>query len=337
MSAWLSGQALGADDWRLELLKQRGFSGKTEELETLLGKHAIAAAGLDTSLLELASDDFTTRERAQASILMAGDAAASWIEGLAKQENPEIQFRLAEISEQLRNRGAGSQTELLEFAAKSLLAERKTGEKPVGPTLVFAEWFGREAEPIGKQYGEFQLQSDAGMTAKVKGGSLKFSGDHDGEGDQAVILQASVLGLKTFPKKFRISCLMGGDSRKGAGGWHAGVSVGQVRSLYHPGMNGGAFRLETTGEKLALCENKPMGFDPDTSKMQRIEIEVSVGNTGDVVLDVRVASLDGKQVFRRKQTVEADVIGAVDRVGLWRSGRKGANALFDEFVLDLRQ
>ncbi len=337
MGALLSGQALGADDWRLELLKQGGFSGKTEELENLLGKHAAAAVGLNASLLGLASDDFNTRERAQTSILMAGDAAVSWIEGLPKQEDPEVRFRLTEISEQLRNRGAGSQTELLEFAAKSLLAERKTGEKPNGPTLVFAEWFAREADPLGNQYGAFHLQSDADMTAKVKGGSLKFSGDHDGEGDQAVILKASALGLKTFPKKFRISCLMGGDSGKGAGGWHAGVSVGQVRILYHPGMKGGAFRLETTGGKKALCENKPMGFDPDTTNMQRIEIAISAGNTGDVVLDVRVASLDGKQVFRKKETIDAEAIGAIDRVGLWRSGRKGANALFDEFVLDLRQ
>lgn len=336
MGAWLSGLAPGADDWRLELLKQRGFSGKTDELEALLGKHAAAATGLNTSLLDLASDDFNTRERAQASILMAGDATASWIEGLPVQEDPEVRFRLAEISEQLRNRGPGSQAELLEFAAKSLLAERKTGEKAIGPALVFAEWFAREADPLGNPYGAFHLQSDAGMRARVKGGCLKFSGDHDGEGDQALILQASALGSKTLPKKFRISCLMGGDSGKGAGAWHAGVSVGQVRILYHPGMKGGAFRFETTDRKRALCENKSMGFDPDTTTMQRIEIAVSANNTGDVVLDVRVASLDGKQVFRKKETVDAEAIGAIDRVGLWRSGRKGANALFDDFVLDLR-
>jgi len=329
--------ASGQDDWRLEMLKQHGFSGETKELETLVAGYAKAEAGLEEALKGLASDDFKTRERAQASILMAGVAALSWLKELPLQEDPEVRVRLNEIADELRFSGPGSRDELLRHAVKSLLAERVNPGKTPPQQLVFAEWFNRNKDPLIKEYGRFKFVADRGMTGKVTEGRLRFEGNRPGDGDQHVMLTAEALGMEHFPNRFRVSCLMGGDGDDGAAAWHAGVSVGQVRLLYHPGMRGGSYRIETIGDKTTVQPNKQMGFDPDTDSLQRVEIEASVVRGGNVELSVVVASQDGKHVFRDKTVVAADVIGAVDRVGLWRSGRSGADALFDDFVLDLRQ
>lgn len=337
MIAWLSGSAQVTNDWRLEFLRKSGFSDKSADLEALLARQASATKGLDSYLIDLGSDDFKTRERAQASILMAGDAVPAWIKGLPRQENPEIRFRLAEISERLRNHGAGLQSDLWVYAASSLLEERKGAAKPIGPPRVFAEWFFKDVSPIENRYGLFEIQCDAGMSAMVKNGRLHFPRVRDGEADQSLMLKASSLELEKFPGKFRISCLMGGETGNGAGLWHAGISVGNVRILYHPGMRGGAFRLETTDRKRAICANQMMGFSPEPATMQRMEISVASNRSGGVEFDVRISSVDGKQVFQTKQSVKADVIGSLDRIGLWRSGHNGGTALFDEFVLDMRQ
>lgn len=328
--------AIGEDDWRLEMLEQQGFSGETKELETLVEGYAAAEGGLADALTDLASDDFTTRERAQATIVMAGTAALSWMEGLPRQDDPEVRARLKEVMAQLRFSGPGSREELLRYAVKSLLAERKDGGEDAAVQLVFAEWFERKAERLEKRYGRFEFHADRGMAGMVTGGRLRFVGDRGGDGDQYLVLTADAVGLERLPEHFRVSCMMGGDSKDGAGGWHTGVSVGQVRVLYHPGMNGGSFRIETTGGKTAVRGNTSMGFEPDTKSLERMEIGVRILKTGDVELDVLVGSGDGKHVFRDKTVVDADVIGAVDRIGLWRSGRTGSDAVFDDFVLDLR-
>ena len=337
LGAAASGPVHGQGDWRLELLKREGFSGKTEELETLVAGYEAAEEGLDDEALrELGADDFKTRENAQAAILMAGDAALTWIEGLPAQEDPEVRLRLKGIKEELRFRGAGSRDELLRHAVRTLLAERRGGAQSGAAKLVFAEWFEREAVPLKRAYGPFVVQADRGMTGSVEGGRLRFQGDHRGDGDQFVMLTADSLGVDTLPERFRVSCLMGGDGAKGSGGWHIGVSVGQVRVLYHPGMSIGAYRIETTGGKTELCRNKSMGFEPRTDALQRVEVAVRTLPGGDVELSVAVASADGRKVFRDTRVVDGDVIGKVDRVGLWRSGRTGADAVFDDFVLDLR-
>jgi len=326
----------GQDDWRLGMLKREGFTGETKELETLAAGYAAAEEGLDEALKGLGSDDFKTRERAQAAILMAGDVALSWIGGLPVQEDPEVRIRLKEIAGQLQFIGPGSREELLRYAVRTLLAERKEGAKPGAARLVVAEFFDREEERLKKRYGSFEFHADAGMHGSVTDGRLRFAGNRPGDGDQYLVLTAGALGMEKLPARFRVSCLMGGDAEKGAGAWHIGVSVGQVRVLYHPGLGTGSYRLETTGGKTDLCPNKPMGFEPRTDALQRMEIAVRTLRDGDVELSVGVASADGRNVFRDRMVVDGKVIGKVDRVGLWRSGRTGADAVFDDFLLDLR-
>ena len=129
---WLAGPVLGEDDWRLEMLKREGFTGETEELETLAAGYAAAEEGLADALEDLGAEEFKTRERAQAAILMAGDAALAWIEGLPAQDDPEVRMRLKEVREELRFQGPGSREELLRYAVRTLLAERKGAFPPRG-------------------------------------------------------------------------------------------------------------------------------------------------------------------------------------------------------------
>jgi hypothetical protein len=341
--AWLgigtmlgSGVLRGEEDWRIEMLNAHGFSGKTSELETLAGRYSEAEKGLDEELGRLGADDFQTRERAQATILMAGVAALSWMAKLPPQDDPEIKARLTAIRTQLRFRGAGSKIELLGYAVQSLLEERKNGKK-AGESLVFAEWFERRQNPLREEYGRMEFHKDRGMTGKVGNGVLRLHGRHDGDGDQYLLLTAKeCCEMDVFPEKFRVSCRLGGNSDEGSGGWHLGVSVGQIRVLFHPGMKGGGFRIETTDKRKVVRQNTPMGFDPSTKGFQRMTIGVWKLATGDVQLKVTVMNTDQKDVFADKVVVKGALIGELDRVGLWRSGRRGADALFDDFVLDLR-
>lgn len=323
------------EDWRIEMLRVHGFSGKTAELEKLAARATRNEKGLDQQLERLGSEHFQVREQAQASILMAGGAALSWMATLPAQEDPEVRARLAEIRVQLQVRGTGSKEELLRYAVKSLLAERKGGKKT--ERLVFAEWFQLRQNPLRESYGKMEFHKDEGLTGKVRDGSLRFHGQHKGDGDQCLLLTASkAWGKKVLPEKFRVSCRLGGSSGEGSGAWHLGLSVGQVRVLFHPGMKGGGFRVETIEKKSVVRPISSMGFDPSTKGFQRMAIDVRKLKSGDVQLDVTVLNTNGEGTFTTQVVVDGAVISPLDQVGLWRSGRRGADALFDDFVLDLR-
>lgn len=260
----------------------------------------------------------------------------SWMAMLPAQDDPEIRARLMAIRAQLRVRGAGSKGELMRYAVKSLLAERKDGKKT--ESLVFAEWFERRQNPLRKGYGRMEYHKDEGLTGRVGDGVLRFLGKHDGEGDQRLLVTAKeACGMEVFPERFRVLCSLGGNGGEGSGKWNVGVSVGQVRVLFHPGMNDGGFRIETTDKKKVVKPNAPMGFEPSTKGFQRMEIEVRNLASGDVQLEVTVVNTGGKGVFSDRVVVSGALIGELDRVGLWRSGWGGGDAMFDDFVLDLRR
>ena len=76
--------------------------------------------------------------------------------------------------------------------------------------------------------------------ASVKDGVLRLEGNHN-EGDQRLCATPeAVLGLTEFPTRFRVRAEVGGEADQ-VGAWHAGVSVGNVRVLFHPTYPGGGF------------------------------------------------------------------------------------------------
>lgn len=325
----------GEDDWRLGLLESEGITGEATELEQVAAGYAALEAELNRALADLGSEDFKTRELAQAAILQAEEAALAWMAGLPMQDDPEMRMRLADIREELENRGPRSKEKMLRYAVESLVAERNGDPKDQTTRLVIPEWFNQEEDPLEGSYGRFEFHADEGMTGKVTNGQLRFVGDRDGKGSQSAILTPGSDG--ELPRSFRVSCMLGASGDLGSGSWNLGVSIGQARVLYHPGTEGGEFRVESMKYKRIQPNNKSMGFSPDPSSLQRMEIAVRIRDNGDMELLTVIGSGDGKNVFRDEVVLPAKSVGAVDRIGLWRNGDRGADAIFDDFVLDLRE
>jgi hypothetical protein len=119
-------------------------------------------------------------------------------------------------------------------------------------------------------------------------------------------------------------------------GWHLGISIGRVKVLFHPGVDGGAFRIETIPEHTALVNNQEMGFTPQPETQYDMTIEVR--RTGqEVSLEITITDCaNPKNRYAQQQKLPLEKFGKLERIGLERSGRAGGAALFDEFELRLK-
>ena len=171
------------------------------------------------------------------------------------------------------------------------------------------------------------------MKASVSGGILRMAGNHPNDGDQRLLLDAErVTGREVFPDAFQIEARLGGNPG-GEGAYHVGVSVGNVRVLFHPGYPSGGFRIERVDNHRPLIGNTAMGFDPPAGKLLRLHLDVQRCPSGDV--EIQAVLSNGGPTFRKSVVLAAGEIGKLDHIGLDRSGRTGGDGLFDDFVLHL--
>lgn len=203
---------------------------------------------------------------------------------------------------------------------------------------LFFETFDNEVATIGEKYGVFQFEN----TLKEGGASvarnmLRFSGQFrvpGADGDQRLFLTApAVLGQREFPKEFRIRTRMGGANGN-PGTWHVGVSVGNLRILFHPGLKGGAFRAERIDTRQALMLNTDLGFTPRTGVTHDVQINVRVANGHAVYFTVVVTDgTNPKARFERTFLASKTAVGRINRIGLERSGRTGGTAYFGRLMV----
>jgi hypothetical protein len=202
-----------------------------------------------------------------------------------------------------------------------------------GYGTILLETFAADMAEIGRTYHHMHYQTDVGGKASVAGGMLRLDGNH-AEGDQRLYATAeTLLGAKAFPRRFRIKAKLGGEAQD-AGAWHVGVSVGNIRLLFHPGFSGGQFRAERVDNHDVVKEAVQMPFTPAAGILHEMIIDVAVRDNGSVRFDVLLA--DGAGVGRRFQssaTVRLQDIGPVERIGLERSGRMGGAGLFGPFSI----
>lgn len=320
-------------DWRLEILKEEGIQSETTALKALHDGFQITPERLEKAVTMLGSNDFKTREQVQREIVLLGKDAFPWLLRLPKSEDPEVRARLAAILKTLQVDGRWTRKDLVREAVTSLLRERMKEALPNPEDALFVELFHRPSASLAGSYGKFKFQADKGLTGHVSDGVLRLKGKHATEGDQRLLLDAKTLtGKPEFPDFLRIEVKLGGEAG-GEGGYHVGVTVGNVRALFHPGYPTGGFRFQRVDNQEQLSENVSMGFDPQPGKFQRMSIGVKRLAGGKVELDVVVA--DGEKSFSERKILNESVIGKLNHIGLDRSGRTGGDGLFDDLVVGL--
>ncbi len=317
-------------DWRLELLKEQGFSTETEALEKLQEEQSHSLVGLEQAISQLGSEKFIEREAAQKKIELMGKNVLPAIRDKQNSDDPEVRFRLKQIVQVFEAEGRWKKDDLLKQAIASLLLERRQKEVVDAPQDLFVEFFNKAAPSLNNEYRRLRYE---GKDGSVVDGVAHLK-NADAEGDQRLILDSKkMMGKDEFPDTFRIEVKLGAQPG-GEGIFHIGVAVGNVRSLFHAGYRTGAFRLERVDNKIQIKQNTDMGFDPPTNKLLLMSIDVNRQPNGNVALDVTVN--DGKKRFNTQQIIKAADIGKLDKICLDRSGNNGGDALFDDLIVDMK-
>ncbi len=322
-------------DWRLELLKAEGISTETPYLQKLEKRFSVSNDLLSQAIGQLAAEKFATREQAQREILLMGKEVLPLLQQRPQSDDPEVRQRLAIIQRTLEAGGRWAKEDLIRKAVISLLRERLKPNGAIAEPPLFVEFFRDPAPSLEKGYRKFRFETDKGLTGSVSDGTLRMNGNHASDADQRLRLDAkSLTGQETFPDSFRIEVKLGGEA-KGAGAYHVGVSVGNVRALFHPGYQSGGFRFQRVDNQLQLSENSSLGFDPEGGKLQRMSLSVKRIPGGKVELEATIGN--GTKVFTERKVFAESVIGKLDHLSLDRSGRIGGDGLFDDLVVDLDQ
>ncbi len=163
---------------------------------------------------------------------------------------------------------------------------------------------------------------------------LRFDGDHD-EGDQRLLITAQQLvGKPEFTESFEVTTMIGGEAR-GSGTYHAGVSIGNLRVLFHPGYRGGGFRIERVDNRKYMIGNQSMPFTPAPGVLHKMHISVHPQQDKTVLLKTTFTNAaNPQQQYAMSFVAPAADIGPLDRVAVERSGRVGGAALFGLLEVD---
>jgi len=319
-------------DWRLEFLAAEKLASDTESLRTMSQKYQMSSVELERAVVRLGAEKLSSRLQAQNEIILMGKEVLPMIRNLPAAKDPEVNLRMWDIEKILSENERWSQGELLRLAVTGLLHERENPSEVHASQQMFVELFRDPVDSLEKGYRRMHFKGAPDLHGRVEKGVLRLSGERkNDEGDQHLYLESKdIMGKATFPDKFRIDVKLGGEAG-GEGSYHIGVAVGNVRALFHPGYETGAFRFQLVDTERFITHNVMMGFDPPVGKMLRMCINVERLAGGKVKMQVVVN--DGKKEFTSTEVFVAEVIGKLDRISLDRSGRAGGDALFDDLIV----
>ena len=204
--------------------------------------------------------------------------------------------------------------------------------KPLGVKRLQLSWYGLllrkmfadEAASIAGSYHQFHYEATVNAKAEVRHGILRLESSPQ-EADQRLYVTAKeLLGQPTFPRRFVLKGRLGGEVAN-PGAWHVGLSIGKAKFLFHPGLEGGVFRIETVDEHRYLADSASMPFLPAADVLHEMTIDATRNDDGSVrcAITVRDGGRSGRQ-FTTSVTLNKNDIGDIQRIGLERSGREGA-------------
>lgn len=335
--AGFSADDVKVSDWRVELLGEEGIGSSVEELQKSLTAVPKVTNELDDAFKMLASQDFDEREGGRKKLMSGGEDALKWLLEMEPSEDPELRRRVLNLIEELELVFRKDREVAVEHAVKSLLEEGLEGRvKSADTGGMFFEWFGKGDEELRENYRQFRFVNSSKRPGKVEGTRLIFAGKAGQDGDQRLVLKSKTWpGEIEFGDRFRVSVILGGEDIS-SGAWHMGITIGRIRTLFHPGMQGGSFRFERIDNRKHLSGTKGVGFEPLGDSRQRMSIDVTKMLDGDVRLDVLLEKLgEGGRTFQSSITVDAEDIGDLSEVSLDRSGRSGGKAYFRDFMISL--
>jgi hypothetical protein len=321
------------DDWRIDFLSSQKLSTDTDSLKKLLTSYHFSPENFAQSLKQLHSEQVAIRKQAQSAITLMGVGVIPEIKRIYDQEAPEAQLRLGQIIDALENKSFTNKDMLIQTAVSGLLYERENPGKQHFSRKIYCQWFDQSVQDLSSGYGKLRFFGADPSESEVLNGVLRLAhkGNQD-EQDQRLLLHAKDLtDKKEWPQSFQLEVKVGGGA-DGSGTYHVGVSIGNIRALYHPGYRGGAFRLQQVSDEKVIIPNQEMGFDPSTTKLQIMKIKVSHMNTDTVELNISI--IDGENSYRTAHVLKKSEIGKIETIGLDRSGRAGGDALFDDLFFD---
>ena len=327
----------GTGDWRIDLLKQEGIGLDQASLKKALGASKEVSPEWEKNFQQLGSTSFSLRQKAQDQLASGGEAALEWLQHKELPQDPEIMIRLEELIERLESRYRQARDTARDHAIRTLLADGSTRAGKTGGR--FFEWFGTDAKTLDGGYRKFEFQDQVDRGGRVERGFLILPGDKVIDGDQRLILKSQAWPeAEEFGGSFEVSVSLGADSNQGSGAWHIGLSIGNIKILFHPELAGGAFRFERASDRHFLCVNEDMGFTPKGGEMQWMSVKVSRLIDGRVQLVAIVGEgRKREEHFERKIIVSKDDIGNLSEISLLRSGRIGAAARFQNFEISLTE
>jgi len=199
------------------------------------------------------------------------------------------------------------------------------------------ETFQTDAADVNGGYNEFQFASTKPSKAVVKDGKLIIDGNHP-ECDQSLFITSeNLIGDSRLPDTFTVRAKLGGTA-SGIGAYHVGISIGDLKILFHPGSNQGAFRIEDRLKHRRHTPNVNMGFTPAANQVHEMEIRVSKNQRKgkrpagrDFQLDIQIKDHDSDKIRTLVYFFSEEDFGKFNRVGLERSGRTGGDGIFSEF------
>ncbi len=222
-------------------------------------------------------------------------------------------------------------------------AKTKTSdlELPVGTSrldlmralLLFHEPFALN-QKIDKTYGRMRYETSLPAVARVQDGILYLESPAR-EADQSLFVESkTLLGEGQFPRSFVIKTKMGGEN-KSAGVWHVGLSVGDIKFLFHPGYNSGGFRVERRVSHDYITRNEDMGLNPGGNALFDVTLRVKRDKKGDVEFDyLAVDPRNPNQKFQKQIKVDRKSIPRIDRIGLERSGNSGGAGMYGPLQIE---